>query len=243
MEIQLVNNVARIKNKPNLNQAIADTGTTGHFILPGAPMDDVQLLTEPIEIEMPNGTTERSTHTCLLRIPTVPREVREAHVVPGLSHSSLVSIKKLCKGGCGVKFKEKTCEVYYRGKLVLTGKDVGPGGLWILPIDGRENLDEKPVTKQNPPNIAAATLYTLPYKQQKIKYMHQTFFVMPAATLEKAINNKQLKGIPMMNVKDIRRHLPPSPATPGGRMKKPSGGIRSTRRQNKDEFEKELENN
>ena len=76
--------------------------------------------------------------------------------------------------------------MYYRGKLVLTGKDVGPGGLWILPIDGRENLNDKmPAAKQNPPNIAATTLYTLPYKQQKIKYMHQTFFAMPPATLEK----------------------------------------------------------
>ena len=80
-----------------------------------------------------------------------------------------------------------------------------------------------PAAKQNPPNIAAATLYTLPYKQQKIKYMHQTFFAMPVATLEKAINNNQLKGIPMMNIKDIWRHLPPSPATPKGRMKKPRG--------------------
>ena len=44
MEIQLVNNVTRIKNKPNLNQAIADTGTTGHFILPGAPMDEGDIL-------------------------------------------------------------------------------------------------------------------------------------------------------------------------------------------------------
>ena len=44
-----------------------------------------------------------------------------------------------------------------------------------------------------------------------------------------------------MNTKDIRKHLPPSPATPKGRMKRPRGGIRSTQRENKDEFEKELE--
>ena len=131
-----------------------------------------------------------------------------------------------------VTFKDKICEMYYGGALVFTGKDIGPGGLWILPIDGRANLDEeKPATKQNPPNIAATTLC----------HMHQTFFAMPPATLEKAINNNQLKGIPMMNVKDIRRHLPPSPATPKGRMKKPRGGIRSTRRDKKDEFERELE--
>ena len=54
------------------------------------------------------------------------------------------------------------------------------------------------------------------------------FFAIPSTTLEKAISNNQLKGFPMMNTKDIRRHLPPSPATPKGRMKRPRGGIRST---------------
>ena len=66
-------------------------------------------------------------------------------------------------------------------------------------------------------------------------------FAMPATTLKKTISNEQLRGFPMMNVKDIRRHLPPLPATPKGRIKRPRGGIRSTRRENKDEFEKELE--
>ena len=63
VEINLINNITRVTNKPNLNKAIADTGTTEHFILAGAPMDDVQPATQPIEIEMPNGTTEKSTHT------------------------------------------------------------------------------------------------------------------------------------------------------------------------------------
>ena len=86
VEINLINNITRVTNKPNLNKAIADTGTTGHFILPGAPMDDVQPATQPIEIEMPNGTTERSTHTCQLRIPDVPKEAKEPHVVLSLIH-------------------------------------------------------------------------------------------------------------------------------------------------------------
>ena len=152
--------------------------------------------------------------------PWTAQKLREAHIVPGLSHSSLISIKRLCRGGCVVIFKDKICEVWYRGALVLTGKDVGPGGLWILPIDGRASLDEEEIKQeQNPPSIAGATVYTLPYKQQKVKYMHQTFFAMSPTMLEKAINNNQLKGFPMINTKDIRRHLPPSPATPKGRMK------------------------
>ena len=113
-----------------------------------------------------------------------------------------------------------------------------------MPIDGRFSRDEEEPAKerQNPPSIAAATVHTLPYKRQKVKYMHHTFFAMSPATLEKAIiSNNQLKEFPMMNLKDIRRHLPPSPATPKGRMERPRGGIRSTRQKRKDEFEKELE--
>ena len=68
---------------------------------------------------------------------------------------------------------------------------MGPGGLWILPIDGKASLDEdEPEQAQNSPSIAAATVHTLPYKQQKVKYMYQTFFAMAhtiATTFEKTI--------------------------------------------------------
>ena len=135
-------NITRVINKPKLSEAIGDTGTTGHFIRPGAPVDNIKIATQPIEIEMPNGEIERSSHTCHLRIPNLLKELREAHIVPGLSHSSLISIKKLCRGGCEVIFKDDTCEVWYKTKLVLTGEAIGPGGLWILPIDERKSLDE-----------------------------------------------------------------------------------------------------
>ena len=44
----------------------------------------------------------------------------------------------------------------------------------------------------------------------------------------------------MMNLKDARRHLPPSPATPKEKLKQPRGGVKYQARK-KDEFEKELE--
>ena len=50
MTVHLVNNITKVMNKPKLNEAIADTGITGHFILPGAPMDDIQPTAQPIEI-------------------------------------------------------------------------------------------------------------------------------------------------------------------------------------------------
>ena len=53
-------NITRVINKPKLSEAIGDTGTTGHFIRPGAPVDNIKIATQPIEIEMPNGEIERS---------------------------------------------------------------------------------------------------------------------------------------------------------------------------------------
>ena len=68
-------NITRVINTPKLSEAIGDTGTTGHFIRPVAPVDDVKIATQPIEIEMPNGEIEHSSHTCHLRIPNLPKEL------------------------------------------------------------------------------------------------------------------------------------------------------------------------
>ena len=38
IEIEVIKNVTRVI-KPKLNQAIGDTGTTGNFVLPGAPVE------------------------------------------------------------------------------------------------------------------------------------------------------------------------------------------------------------
>ena len=66
-------NASRVINKPQDNEAIADTGTTDNFLKEGAPCDEKEPAVNPIENEMPNGTVERSTHTCYLIIPGLPK--------------------------------------------------------------------------------------------------------------------------------------------------------------------------
>ena len=57
--------------------------------------------------------------------------------------------------------------------------------------------------------------------------MHQTFFLIPAPMLLKAIVNNQVTGFPCMNAKDIKRYLAPWPARPKCTTKKPRAGIRT----------------
>ena len=126
---------------------------------------------------MTNDMFKKSSHTCYLRIPSLPKKSSKGHIVPGLSYSPLVSINKYAEEVAKL-FSIKNDELWYKGRKVLTGKAIGPGGLWILPIGGQQDLEKKIATKQEqtPPSIMASTVYRLPYKQYKIKYMHQTFF-------------------------------------------------------------------
>ena len=53
-------NISRVINKPQDNEAIADTGTTDHFIKDEAPCDEKEVTTDPINVEMPNGSVKRA---------------------------------------------------------------------------------------------------------------------------------------------------------------------------------------
>ena len=59
----------------------------------------------------------------------------EAHIVPGLAHSSLISIRKFCNAGCKEMLDKDECSVYYKGRLVLTGERDPVAELWQLPIN------------------------------------------------------------------------------------------------------------
>ena len=75
--------------------AVADSGATGYFVLPGTPVTNIKIVRHPLKINLPDGDCLTSTHTCTLDIPWLPRKAKEAHIVPGLAHASLISIKIL----------------------------------------------------------------------------------------------------------------------------------------------------
>ena len=76
----------------------------------------------------------KSTHTCEVDVPRIPKESRRAHIVPGIAHTSLISIKVLTDAGCKVVYDTHECQVYFREKIVWTRGKKPMTGLWILPI-------------------------------------------------------------------------------------------------------------
>ena len=85
---------------------IADAGATGHFLQPGAPAINIKRASNPISISQPDGKKIVSTHECEIDNPNLPKAERKAHIVPGLAHTSLVSVKMLIDAGCFVTYRK-----------------------------------------------------------------------------------------------------------------------------------------
>ena len=118
-----------------VKHAISDSGATGHFLVENAPATNICPASKPITITLPNGKTIKSTHTCNLDIPWMPNEMTQAHIIPGLAHSSLISTKVFCDAGCKVAFDEFECRVNFNNKLMLAGSRDPQTTLWRLPIN------------------------------------------------------------------------------------------------------------
>ena len=85
-------NYTTAKLKITKNMVVADAGATGHFVLPDTPVTNIKIARHPLKINLPDGDCLTSTHTCTLDIPWLTNEAKEAHTVPGLAHTPLISI-------------------------------------------------------------------------------------------------------------------------------------------------------
>ena len=88
-----------IQSNPKLVQpmddlAVADTGTTGHYLPLDSPCSNKQQAVHPLPIHMPNGEIIKPNHTTILSHPDLPLQARQAHLFPGLT-KALLSIGKL----------------------------------------------------------------------------------------------------------------------------------------------------
>ena len=125
------------------NRGIADAGCTSHFVTPRAPVINVKKAKIPITISQPDGRQLKSTHKCKLDIPALPKKAQAAHIVPGLAHTSLVSIKMLVDEGCNVEYDSIYVKVFHNKQIVWQGTREQTTGLWTLPLN-KQHIQKEP---------------------------------------------------------------------------------------------------
>jgi hypothetical protein len=65
---------------------------------------------------MPNITTIQSSHTSNLLLTDLSPQARQAHILPGLVHNSLILVGQLCDSECSVTFTQDQVMISKNGK-------------------------------------------------------------------------------------------------------------------------------
>jgi hypothetical protein len=96
-----------------------------------------------LNINMPNGTSIQLSHASYLLLIDLPYQVRKVHILPGLVHNSLISVRQLCYSGYDITFIREKLEVMKDGHCVMSDLRDPQSRIW------RVNLKEvaKPVCK------------------------------------------------------------------------------------------------
>jgi hypothetical protein len=113
--------------------SIVDSGCTGHFLLVNAPCLNKVKSQNPLTVRLPNGATMESSHAAVLYIPELNNAAYIAHVYPGMTNHSLLSVGKLYNKGYTVTFRNESVTFCDSRKLqILSGaRDLDTGLWWI----------------------------------------------------------------------------------------------------------------
>jgi hypothetical protein len=103
------------------------------------------------------------------------------------------------------------------GKTVLEGSRVPPG-LWKTTMD-----------EQQQPAWRANGAHTINLKSNAIKYLHAACFSPTTETWTKAIEHVFFRTIPLLNSRDVHKHLPKSMVTTMGHLYQQRENVQSSK--------------
>ena len=100
---------------------------------------NIKKATHPLIITLPDGEQIEYIYRWKINVPAIPSTVIKAHIVPGLTHTFLISIKVICDSGFTVFFDKEYSRVYFENKTIWRGTRENSTGLWIPPMKKLKN--------------------------------------------------------------------------------------------------------
>jgi hypothetical protein len=161
-----------------------------------------------------------SSHTAELDIPELNAAASKAHVSPGISNHSLISVGQLCDEGYIVTFKQDTVTICDSGNSQISSgsRDVTTGLCRI-------NLKQ---TNNHIPEPIANNMYELRSTGALVHYLHKALFSPTKSAMLQAVKDGHLITWPGLTEDAINKHLKLTPAMAMGHMNQRRQNIRST---------------
>ena len=148
---------------------------------------------------LPNGQQLKPTNVaCELNLPQVPAQGRQAHLLPGLTHSSLVYIGQLCDAGFQATFDQTYVNITNNGDTIITGHRDFTTGLWRIPLTMREATTPQQINSAYQTNSLPAL----------VALLRAAAFIPSPSTWLNAINNGFFLSWPGLATEVFSYYLP-----------------------------------
>jgi hypothetical protein len=157
--------------------------------------------------------------TLTLTLTDLPPQARQAHILPGLVHRSLISVGQLCDNGCSVTFTQEQVTVSKNEKCVMYGSRDPRSRLW------RFDLKKRFETNQVQCNHA----HDNSNQKDLVNYVHAACFSPVKSTLITAIKNGHFTSWPGLTEQAVEKHLSKSTSRTKGHLNQQRQNARTTK--------------
>jgi hypothetical protein len=94
---------------PSSHTGITNSGTSGFYFAPGAPVSNLHLRAPTVGVRVANNLHERSVASATLAsTPSLPPAVMQDHVMPSFPHT-LIGLGLFVNLGCQILFTKRRC--------------------------------------------------------------------------------------------------------------------------------------
>jgi hypothetical protein len=164
------------------------------------------------------GATIQSSHTCNLLLTDLPPHARQAHILPGLVHNSLISVGQLCDNGCSVTFTQDQVTVSKNEKCVMYGSRDPKSRLWRVDLKQRFETNQVQCNHAHVNNT----------QKDLITYLRAACFSPVKSTWITAIKNGNFSSWPGLTENAVEKHLSKSTSTTKGHLNQQRQNARTT---------------
>jgi hypothetical protein len=166
-------------------------------------------------VMLPNSTNIQATHTGQLSFhSSLSTKAKTAHILDGITNSSLVSLGQLCDDNCIAVLDKTHLNVYKNSQCILTGKRNTEDGLWDIPIPTIIPAPGEPPRSHHINAIIRKDLS----KTKLVQYLYGCCGSPVVSTWKQAIKNGNFITWPGIDVLSIDAHLPKSIASAKGHL-------------------------
>ncbi len=121
---------------PSSHTGIADSGASGFYFSPDAPVANLDHKAPTVGVRVANGLPERSVASATLAsAPSLPPSAMRGHVMPSFPHS-LIGLGPFADLGCKIVFTKTAVSVIHPdGHSILDGwRELDGPRLWRFPL-------------------------------------------------------------------------------------------------------------